>query len=82
LKSELPVFYLLLDTRRPAAELMAECPSCGAITTGTVEETFRAGSIHCNECGSDMDVTSESLHGLRIQAIRVKESLDQLLQMN
>jgi hypothetical protein len=30
-------FYLLMDSRAAVAELMAECPKCGAITTQVLD---------------------------------------------
>ena len=45
-----PAFSLLMDTRRAVAELMGECPRCGAITTQVLELAWRARMVTCTEC--------------------------------
>jgi len=35
-------FSLLLDTRQAVAELMAECPKCGAMTTQVLKLAWQA----------------------------------------
>lgn len=43
---------LLMDTRAAVAELMAECPRCGAITTLVLEIAWRTGPVGCGrQCG-------------------------------
>lgn len=61
-------FSVLLDTRRDAAELMAECRMRGAITTLPVDLAWRQGVVHCCECGTAMKVTPGALRRLQGQA--------------
>ncbi|HSQ81162.1 MAG TPA: hypothetical protein VLU54_08515 [Casimicrobiaceae bacterium] len=42
-------FSLLLDPRKDAAELMAECALCGAITTRLVKLAWQAPGGVCKE---------------------------------
>lgn len=72
-------FSLLFDTRRDAAELMAECPMCGAITTLPVEVAWRQGVVYCCECGTAMQLTRTGLERLRRQAEGAGEVITRLL---
>ena len=71
-------FWLLLDTRKGEAQFMAECPTCGAITTREVEEVWRTGFVVC-ECGLQMAVVPETMEALRRQAFEMEAKLTRLL---
>ena len=60
-----PAFWLLLDTRRAVAELMAECPRCGALSPQILELAWRAKAIVCRECLTSMVLDAETLQALR-----------------
>jgi hypothetical protein len=50
-----------MDARAAVAELMAECPGCGAITTQALEIAWRARTVTCTECKTSMSVGSNML---------------------
>lgn len=74
-----PGFSLLMDTRRAVAELMAECPKCGAITTQVLELASRARMITCGKCLHSMSVDTDVLNALRKQATDAQAEIDRLL---
>ena len=74
-----PAFFLLMHTERAVAEIMAECPTCGAIATHVLELAWRAGSVTCGECATAMPVTPESLKVLRRQAVDALAAIEPLL---
>ena len=43
-------FFLLFDTRRAVAELLAECPRCGALSSQVLELAWRVKAVVCREC--------------------------------
>jgi hypothetical protein len=73
-----PRFSLLLDTRQRVAELMAECPKCGAITTQVLKLAWDARVIACSECQAAMPVDEAVLQTLRHQAADALETIDHL----
>ena len=77
-----PAFWLLLDTRRAVAELMAECPKCGAITTQVLELAWRARLIICSECLTAMPVDEAVLQKLRGQAVDATTAIDRLTRVS
>jgi hypothetical protein len=73
-----PAFTLLLDTRQRVAELMGECPKCGAMTTQVLKLAWDARVIACSECQTAMPVDESVLHKLRGQAADAMATIDQL----
>ena len=73
-----PAFTLLLDTRQRVAELMAECPKCGAMTTQVLKLACQARVIACSECQTAMPVDESVLQKLRGQAADAMETIDHL----
>ena len=71
-------FSLLLDTRQGVAELMAECPKCGAITTQVLELAWRAQMVPCSECLTSMPVNADVMGKLRTQAVEAQAAIDNL----
>jgi len=41
-------FFLMVRTEQAVAELMAECPKCGAITSYGLELAWRLRTVSCN----------------------------------
>jgi predicted RNA-binding Zn-ribbon protein involved in translation (DUF1610 family) len=72
-------FSLLFDIRRDVAELMAECPMCGAITMLPIEIAWRQGVVYCCECGAGMSVTRAVLERLQGQADGASATIKRLL---
>jgi hypothetical protein len=73
-----PAFTLLLDTRQRVAELMGECPKCGAMTTQVLELAWQARVIACSECQTAMPVDEAVLQVLRRQAVDAMTTIDHL----
>jgi transcription elongation factor Elf1 len=73
-------FSVLLDTRREVAELVAECPICGAMTILPVEIAWQQGIVYCSECGTTMNVTRAVLERLRVQAEAASTTIARLLE--
>jgi hypothetical protein len=73
-----PAFTLLLDTRQRVAEIMAECPKCGAITTQVLKLAWDARVIACSECQTAMPVDEAVMQTLRNQAADALETIDHL----
>lgn len=73
--------HLLLDTAKSEAELMAECPSCGAITIESLQGAWSKRFIAC-ECGVTMEVVAEDLRQLRAMASQYQATIDQLIGAN
>ena len=73
-----PAFFLLMDTRAAVAELMAECPKFGAITTQVLELAWRARMVTCPECLTSMPVDAGTLSTLRRQAADALAAISQL----
>lgn len=78
--SRAPVISLLLDSRAAVAELMAECPQCGAITAQIIELAWRARGITCPDCFVEMPVTDRVLDLLRNQAIEALATMNRLIR--
>ena len=71
-------FFLLMDSRAAVAELMAECPKGGAITTQVLELAWRARMVTCPECLTSMPVSADVLRVLRGQAVDAQAAIDRL----
>ena len=44
-------FFIQIATQQSEAQLMAECPMCGAITFAPLVYPWAARSVVCSECG-------------------------------
>jgi hypothetical protein len=42
-------FFLVVRPDQAVAELMAECPDCGAMTSYSLELAWRLDTVHCSE---------------------------------
>lgn len=73
-----PAFTLLLDTRQRVAELMGQCPKCGAMTTQVLKLAWNARVIACSECQTAMPVDKAVMQKLRGQAVDATETIDHL----
>ncbi|MHB8495841.1 MAG: hypothetical protein ACYDDG_14955 [Casimicrobiaceae bacterium] len=67
-----------MDTRSAVAELMAECPKCGAITTQVIKLAWRARMVTCTECLTSVPVDGDTLSTVRRQAADALATIDQL----
>jgi hypothetical protein len=73
--------HLLLDASKDAAELMAECPSCGSIVIESLNMAWARRFIAC-ECGVTLEVVAEDLRHLRALAIQYQQVIEQLVGTN
>jgi len=73
--------HLLLDGAKSAAELMAECPSCGTITIESLQGAWSKRFIAC-ECGVTMEVVAEDLRQLRAMAIQYQQEIELMIGTN
>jgi len=57
-------FILVIRPHQAVAELMAECPSCGAMTSYSLELAWRRNRVSCSECSTSMQLTEDDLRAL------------------
>ena len=58
-------FFLVIRPHQAVAELMAKCPSCGAITSFALELAWQLDVVSCSECNRAMRLDEEDLDGFR-----------------
>ena len=73
--------HLLLDANKTEGELMAECPSCGAITLEGLAIAWSKRFIVC-ECGLSIEIVLEHLRQLRAMAAEYQHRIDALIGGN
>ena len=71
-------FSLLVNAHRGVAELVAECPKCGAITMYGLELALRLHDVTCPECSTSMRFTHTDVKALREGVIEARVRLDAL----
>jgi len=72
-------FSLVIHTHGAVAELMAECPKCGAITSYGLELAWRLRAVSCSECSSSMQLYDADLAALRERLIEARVRIDALV---
>jgi len=72
-------FYLVVRTHQAVAELMAECPKCGAVTSYSLELAWRLQTVTCGECVLAMRIGAADLTALREQLIDARVRIDRLI---
>ena len=72
-------FLLVVHPDQAVAELMAECPKCGAITTYGLELAWRLRTVTCSECSLSMRLGDRDLRGLRDQLVEARVRMDRLI---
>jgi len=80
MEPEQPPYQLLLDARRGAAQLVLECPACGAMTFLPLEMAWHAQAGTCTECKLRVPLELSTLRTLRAQALTVAERLLALIR--
>ena len=58
-------FFLVIRPHQAVAELMAECPSCGAITSFALELAWQLDVVSCSECNRAMRLDAYDVNGFR-----------------
>jgi hypothetical protein len=71
--------FIQIATSQSEAELMAECPMCGAMTTVPLAYAFHLRSVACCECGTKMTVGPEVLFQLKTQAAGAVAEIERLM---
>lgn len=79
-KPATPTISLLLDTRGPIAEVLAECPKFNAVTVQLLELAWRARGVTCPQCLTEMPITERVLDTLRNHAIEARMTIDRLMR--
>jgi hypothetical protein len=74
-------FFIQIATAQSEAELMAECPMCGAMTNVPLAYAFRFRSVACCECGTKMNVGSDVLSQLKTQAAGAVAEMERLMSL-
>jgi ribosomal protein S27AE len=72
-------FFVIVHTDQEVAELMAECPKCGVITSYALELAWRLRTIACGECTMSMRLNAADLRGLREHLIQARVRIDRLI---
>ena len=72
-------FFLVVRMDQAVAELMAECPRCGAITSYGLELAWRLRNVTCSECSSSMQLGEADLTALRERLIEARIRVDALI---
>jgi len=58
-------FFLVIRPQQAVAELMAECPDCGAMTSYSLELAWRRETLYCSECRHEMRLHRGDLEAFR-----------------
>lgn len=73
------VFFVVVHADREVAELMAQCPKCGAVTSYALELAWRLRTLVCSECATSMRLTVQHLRRLRERLAGARSRVDHLL---
>jgi len=76
---KLSEFFLVIRPHQSVAELMAECPKCGAIGSFSPELAWRLNRVSCAEGSASMQLTEDDLRGLRSQLPDTMDRIDRLI---
>ena len=71
-----------MDTRRAVAEVLAECPRCGALSSQVLALAWRAKAIVCRECLTSIRLDSDALQLLRRQAVEATTVIERLTRVS
>jgi hypothetical protein len=73
-------FFLVIRPHLAVAELMAQCPQCGAITSYGLELAWRLGVVSCGECHVLMRLGEWDITALRERLIEARVRIDGLAE--
>jgi hypothetical protein len=74
-------FFVQVATRQTEAELLAECPTCGALTYTPLAYAWQARMVLCDECETKMPLDEEVFRQLGAQAAEAATEIERLLTM-
>ena len=72
-------FYVQIATSQSEAELIAECPMCGAMTYVPLAYAWAARSVSCCDCGTRMPIATDDLTKLKAQAAGAVAEIERVL---
>ena len=72
-------FFLFIRPHQAVAELMAECPTCGAITSFALELAWQLDVVTCSECNRAMRLDEDDVEGFRERLADALARVDSLL---
>jgi len=72
-------FFLVIRPHLALTELLAECPSCGAMTSFALELGWQLDVVSCSECNRAMRLDAHDLQGFRERLIDAMTRVDALL---
>jgi len=75
-------FFLVVRSDQAVAELMAECPRCGSITSYGLELAWRLRTVTRSECSWSMQSGGTDLMALRERLIEARGRVDALIGPN
>jgi len=71
--------FFLIRPPQAVAELMAECPSCGAITSFALVLAWQLDVVSCSECNRAMRLDEDDVDGFRERLTDAMARVDALL---
>ena len=72
-------FFRVIRPHHAVAELMAECPSCGAITSFALELAWQLDIVSCSECNRAMRLDEHDVRRFRERLADASTRVDALL---
>jgi len=72
-------FFLVIRPHHAVAELMTECPSCGAITSFALELAWQFDTVSCSGCNRAMRLDEDDVLGFRERLADAIARVDSLL---
>ena len=72
-------FFLVIRPHQAVAELMAECPTCSAITSFALELAWQLDVVSCSECNRAMRLDEDDVEGFRERLADALARVDSLL---
>jgi hypothetical protein len=73
-------FFIQIATSQSEAQLMAECPLCGAMTYIPLTYAWTARSVSCCDCATTMPVARDDMMKLKAQASDAVAEMDRLMR--
>jgi len=72
-------FYIQIATSQSEAQLMTECPRCGAVTYLPLAYAWPARSVSCSECATKITLGLNDMTKLKAQAAAGAAEIARLL---
>ena len=72
-------FYIQIATSQSEAQLMTECPRCGAVTYLPLAYAWPARSVSCSECVTKISFEVNEMTKLKMRAAAAASEIGWLL---